>query len=73
MRDDQFRASLDSFGRTGRRDCQAGHQFRNVLLTMADQQADVVPLFGQAEGGELFEEGGNGGDGGHRSSPLAKA
>jgi hypothetical protein len=65
MRDDQFDARLDGFRRAGRRNRQAGHQFRDALLAIADQQSDVVPVFGQAEGGELFEERGDLTYGGH--------
>ena len=65
MRDDQFGAGLDGFRGAGRRDRQAGHHFRDAPVAMADQQPDIVPILGQSEGGELFKERSDRGDGGH--------
>ena len=65
MRDDQIGARFNRLGRAVGRDRQAGHQLLDALVTMAHQQADVVPLFGQSEGGNLFQKRGDGGDGGH--------
>src|SRR5262245_39654384 len=62
MRDDQLRSALDRFCGAARRDGETGHDLRHLLLTLAEKQADVVPLgreCGRSEAFEEFDEVGN--------------
>ena len=56
MRDDQLRTLLDRFPRALRRDRQTGHHLPHFPIPIADQQADVVPIFRQVRRCELVEK-----------------
>lgn len=65
MGDNQVGAAIDCFRRTGRSNGQAGHDFACLGVGVACEQANIVPVFGEACWSELVEEIANVLDVGH--------